>query len=139
MRCLQPPVQVTLDAVIFSPEPVPTVWGALLPLQSSAIELHAHRLVLVERLLGFRWRSVAHPFDDLAHAEVDGWSLVLHRTDGRRIRTFVYGDPGQLAWIAGHIVDRVRRRRLALPGPVDAPDRERVLQLARTAQRFEVA
>ena len=86
-----------------------------------------HRLVVRERLLGLARRRLDVPWEDIHSARVDGGHLTVVRADGRAVHTAVRGTPGQVAWIAGHIHERVRRA--ALPEPEARQLREERLRL----------
>lgn len=67
-----------------------------------------HRLVVTERLLGLSRRSLDLPWEEVEGARVEGDRLVVLHAGGRVQRTAVRGTPGQIAWIAGHVAERVR-------------------------------
>ncbi len=139
MRSLQPPTRVTHEAIAFSPLPAGTELARWLTLRRSIVVVGLHRLVLTERILGIPWRRRVYCWEDLLGVEVEGSSLTLILAGERRTLTFVQGDPGQLAWIASHIGERLRAATLAAP-EVQAieTDQQQLLSIARVAKRSEV-
>lgn len=140
MRSLQPPTRVTHEAIAFSPVPAGTDLARWLTLRRSMVVVGLHRLTLTERILGLPWRRRVYCWEDLLGVEVEGTSLALIGAEGRRIATFVRGDPGQLAWIASHIGERLRAATLAATEvqAIEA-DQQQLRAIARLAKRSEVA
>ncbi len=133
MRCLQPPARVSLGRVVFRPLPpvrvLASVWGVVV---QPEVVIEPHRLVLVERWLGLVVRRAAYAWEDLVDAGLDGGALVLWQA-GRRlpVRTFVWGDVGQIAWLVSQI--KGRARGLLAEDPPVSGARQRVVALATMA------
>ncbi|MBX2796084.1 MAG: hypothetical protein KTR31_00405 [Myxococcales bacterium] len=124
----------------YRPLPPRSALGAVWPFLWCEVRIGLHKVTLVERLFGFRLRTRSFVFEDLAGAMVQGSRLVLLDQRQRRLRTFVWGDAAQLAWIAGEVGARVRQARMTSEEvDVAARGRQAVLSLAKVAQQSTVA
>ncbi len=99
---------VPLTSALFAMATVLWLAAAAVDTRRGEVTVGLHRLVVRERILGLPLRKVELPWEEVSGARLDGDALTVLRADRRPIATAVRGTPGQVAWIVGHVLERVQ-------------------------------